>query len=200
MYQRVAKRIIDILGAAIGLIFLSPLLLIIAILVRLFLGRPILFKQKRPGLHGKPFIIYKFRSMKDVFDNDGNPLPDEMRLTKFGEFLRKFSLDEFPELVNVLKGNMSLVGPRPLLMGYLPLYTKEQARRHEVKPGITGWLQVNGRNGVNWGDKFKLDVWYVDNCSFLLDLKILWLTILKVISCNGINQKGQATMEKFTGE
>lgn len=199
MYKRYYKRIFDFIVALIGLLILAPLLIILAILVRVVLGAPIIFKQQRSGLNGKPFIIYKFRTMKDDFVEEGKPLPDEVRLTKFGKFLRKFSLDEFPEFFNVLKGNMSLVGPRPLLMDYLPLYTKEQMRRHEVRPGITGWVQVNGRNSLEWKDKFLLDVWYADHCSFILDLKILCLTLLKVVRCYGVAQVGHATMEKFTG-
>lgn len=174
-------------------------MIITAIIIRLKLGSPIIFKQKRPGLHGKPFYVYKFRTMTDEKDSNGELLPDSIRLTKTGEIIRKLSLDELPQLFNVLKGDLSLVGPRPLLMEYLELYTPEQARRHEVKPGITGWAQVNGRNAISWEDKFKLDVWYVDNQSFLLDLKILFLTVLKVFKSEGINQKGQATIEKFKG-
>ncbi len=162
-------------------------------------GRPIFFRQVRPGLNGKPFIMYKFRTMTNERDGDGNLLPDDRRLTSFGRFLRSTSLDELPELINVLKGEMSLVGPRPLLMEYLPLYSTEQFRRHEVKPGITGWAQVNGRNAISWEDKFKFDVWYVDNQSFWLDIKILWMTLVKVFKREGISQAGQATMEKFEG-
>ena len=163
------------------------------------MGRPIIFTQQRPGLSGKPFTIYKFRTMNDERDAQGNLLPDEQRLTRFGKFLRKTSLDELPELFNVLKGDMSLVGPRPLLMEYLPLYSAEQARRHEVKPGITGWAQINGRNTLAWEDKFNLDVWYVDHLSFWLDVKILFITLLKVFKREGISQDGQATVEKFRG-
>ena len=158
-----------------------------------------IFKQRRPGLHGKSFYVYKFRTMTDARDENGNLLPDEVRLTKTGKLIRKLSLDELPQLFNVLKGDISLVGPRPLLMEYLPLYTKEQARRHEVKPGITGWAQVNGRNAISWEEKFEHDVWYVDNQSFWLDIKILFLTVLKVFKSEGINQDGQATIEKFKG-
>jgi sugar transferase EpsL len=198
-YQRYIKRIVDVILAAIILLILLPYLLFIAIIVRYFLGTPVLFKQERAGLCGKPFIIYKFRTMKDVFDANGKLLSDKYRLTWFGKLLRKFSLDEFPQLLNVIKGDMSLVGPRPLLMEYLPRYTAEQVRRHDVLPGITGWAQINGRNALQWEEKFKLDVWYVDNCSFWLDIKILWLTMFKVVRCDGICQPGQATVEKFTG-
>lgn len=163
------------------------------------LGSPILFKQQRPGLHGKPFYLYKFRTMTDERDENGELLPDHLRLTPFGQFLRKYSLDELPQLFNVLKGDISLVGPRPLLMEYLELYTPEQARRHEVKPGITGWAQVNGRNAISWEEKFKLDVWYVDNRTFWLDIKILFLTVIKVLKKEGINQSEYVTMEKFVG-
>lgn len=193
------KRLFDIILSLVIIILLSWLMIITAIIIRLKLGSPIIFKQKRPGLHGKPFYVYKFRTMTDEKDSNGELLPDSIRLTKTGEIIRKLSLDELPQLFNVLKGDLSLVGPRPLLMEYLELYTPEQARRHEVKPGITGWAQVNGRNAISWEDKFKLDVWYVDNQSFLLDLKILFLTVLKVFKSEGINQKGQATIEKFKG-
>lgn len=193
------KRFFDLSVTIIGLLFIWPFMLLLFLLVRLKLGAPVLFCQKRPGLHGHPFLMYKFRSMLDVRDDNGALLPDEVRLTPFGRFLRSSSLDELPELINVLKGEMSLVGPRPLLMQYLPLYSTKQARRHEVKPGITGWAQVNGRNAISWEDKFTLDVWYVDHQSFLLDLKILWLTLKKVFMREGINQDGQATMEGFKG-
>ena len=186
--------------AFIILIIFLPVFSVLSILVYFAFGRPIFFRQVRPGLNGKPFIMYKFRTMTNDRDGDGNLLPDDQRLTRFGRFLRSTSLDELPELINVLKGEMSLVGPRPLLMGYLPLYTKEQFRRHEVKPGITGWAQVNGRNAISWEDKFKFDVWYVDNQSFWLDIKILWMTVVKVFKREGISQDGQATMEKFTGK
>lgn len=199
MYNKYFKQVIDIVFVLFGVVIVLPIILLLALFVRVFLGKPILFKQLRPGLHGKPFVMYKFRTMKDLFNDKGNPLPDEQRLTKFGNFLRKFSLDELPELFNVLKGDMSLVGPRPLLMEYLPKYSAEQMRRHEVKPGITGWGQINGRNGLKWEDKFKLDVWYVDNQSFLLDLKILLLTVIKVLKREGISQVGHVTMEKFNG-
>ncbi|MCL0077832.1 sugar transferase [Peptococcaceae bacterium] len=193
------KRLFDVVVSAVLLVIFAPVMAVVALLVWIKLGRPFLFKQKRPGLYGKPFDFYKFRTMTDERDENGNLLPDEKRLTSFGKFLRKYSLDELPQLINVLKGDMSLVGPRPLLMEYLPLYTKEQARRHEVRPGVTGWAQVNGRNAISWEEKFKLDVWYVDNHSFWLDIKILWLTLIKVIKGEGINQKGHATMEKFRG-
>lgn len=193
------KRCTDFLASALGLLLLSPLLLVIFALVRSKLGQPALFRQLRPGLHGKPFMMIKFRTMLDAVDADGNQLPDEARLTHFGRFLRSTSLDELPELWNVLKGDMSLVGPRPLLMEYLPLYSPEQFRRHEVRPGITGWAQVNGRNAVTWEERFAMDLWYVDNRSLWLDLRILLLTLRKVIVREGINEKGQATMSKFTG-
>lgn len=193
------KRLFDLLLATFGLLLFSiPLLLLILQICRK-LGHPVLFTQLRPGLHGKPFNMVKFRSMTDERDVNSVLLPDEQRLTPFGRFLRSTSLDELPELWNVLKGDMSLVGPRPLLMEYLQLYTLEQARRHEVRPGITGWAQVNGRNALSWEEKFKLDVWYVDNCSLWLDLKILWLTLKKVIVREGISAAGEATMPKFTG-
>ncbi|MCB1660282.1 MAG: sugar transferase [Pseudomonadales bacterium] len=195
----VAKRLLDIAASSIGLILLAPIFLGTAYLVRKKLGSPILFKQVRPGLHGQPFQMMKFRTMTDAKDAQGNLLPDAERLTSFGKFLRSSSLDELPELINVLKGDMSLVGPRPLLMEYLPLYSPEQARRHEAKPGITGWAQINGRNAISWEQKFALDVWYVDNQSLWLDIKILLLTIKKVIIKEGINQDGEATMTKFTG-
>jgi len=193
------KRIFDIVVSIVLLItFLIPII-ITSLLICLNLGSPIIFKQKRPGLHGKPFYIYKFRTMTNEKDESGQLLPNEERMTKLGNVLRKLSLDELPQLFNVLKGDISLVGPRPLLMEYLPLYNKEQARRHEVKPGITGWAQVNGRNAISWEERFKLDVWYVDNQSFLLDLKIICLTILKVVKSEGVNKKEGLTMEKFRG-
>ncbi|MGD0485573.1 MAG: sugar transferase [Syntrophorhabdales bacterium] len=191
------KRALDLFIASLGLILLSPLVCAIAILIRVFLNAPVLFVQIRPGLHGRPFLMYKFRTMTDDRDATGNLLPDHRRLTKFGRFLRSTSLDELPELINVLKGDMSVVGPRPLLMQYLDRYTPEQARRHEVKPGITGWAQVNGRNALSWEDKFRLDVWYVDHRSFFLDLKILGLTMWKLLRRQGVNQPGHATMEEF---
>ena len=189
----------DIVASLGGLIFLSPVLVVLAVLVRRKLGSPVLFRQQRPGLNGKIFTMYKFRSMTDKRDGEGNLLPDEDRLPPFGKFLRSTSLDELPELINVLKGDMSLVGPRPLLVQYLPRYSTFQARRHEVRPGITGWAQVNGRNAISWEEKFSLDVWYVDNASFSLDLKILCMTVLKIIKREGISQEGQATMSEFSG-
>jgi len=180
------KRIIDLTVSAIGVIILSPIILFIMIIVKYKLGSPILFKQQRPGLNGKPFYLYKFRSMSNEKDRNGELLPVHQRLTPFGVFLRKFSLDELPQLINVIKGDLSLVGPRPLLMEYLPLYTEEQAKRHLVKPGITGWAQVNGRNMITWEDKFNYDVWYVNHQSLLLDMKILWLTLKKVVRSEGI--------------
>lgn len=198
-YQKWGKRVLDVVLASVALLILSPVMLIIALAIRLTMGSPVLFRQMRPGLHGKPFVIYKFRTMLDLRDEQGNLLPDEVRLTKLGKFLRRFSLDELPELWNVLKGDMSLVGPRPLLMEYLELYTPEQARRHEVKPGITGWAQVNGRNALSWEEKFRLDVWYVDNWNLWLDLKILALTIIKVFRREGIAQPGRATVDRFNG-
>lgn len=194
-----AKRFIDLLLVIPALLCLFPFLCFLALLIRWKLGSPVFFTQQRPGLKGNPFRLYKFRTMTNARDNQGNFLSDEVRLTRFGRFLRSTSLDELPELWNVLKGDMSLVGPRPLLMEYLERYTPEQARRHEVRPGITGWSQVNGRNAISWEEKFKLDVWYVDNHSLLLDLKIMALTIWKSIRREGINQPGQATAEKFMG-
>lgn len=193
------KRGFDILGAALALLILLPLLLSIAVLVRLKLGQPVLFRQLRPGLRGQPFRLVKFRTMRDLNDETGNPLPDEKRLTEFGKWLRRTSLDELPELWNVLKGEMSLVGPRPLLMDYLPLYSAEQARRHEVRPGITGWVQVMGRNALSWEEKFALDLWYVDHQSFWLDMKILVMTVARVFSGAGVSKEGFATTEKFRG-
>jgi len=193
------KRLFDLVFSLLLLIFFGPLLVVVALLLCWKLGRPIFFKQKRPGYRGKPFYIYKFRTMTDERGPDGKLLPDEQRLTALGKTLRKLSLDELPQLFSVLMGDMSLVGPRPLLMEYLPLYDREQNRRHEVKPGITGWAQVKGRNAISWENKFALDVWYVDNRGFLLDMKILWFTLLKVLKREGVNQEGQATAEKFTG-
>ena len=193
------KRLFDLILSAVGLLgLLAPLLLLIW-LVRRKLGSPVFFRQVRPGLHGQPFEMVKFRTMTDERGPDGALLPDALRLTSFGRFLRSTSLDELPELWNVLKGDMSLVGPRPLLMEYLPLYNLEQARRHEVRPGITGWAQVNGRNAISWEDKFKLDVWYADNRSLWLDIRILWLTVKRVLLRDGISAAGEATMSKFTG-
>jgi len=194
------KRLLDILGAGAGLVLLSPVLLTISLMIRRRMGRPVFFRQTRPGLHGRPFSMIKFRTMRDAVDAAGRPLPDAERLTGLGRFLRATSLDELPELWNVLRGEMSLVGPRPLLMEYLPLYTPFQARRHEVRPGITGWAQVNGRNAISWDEKFALDVWYVDNRSLWLDLRILWLTVLKVVRRDGISAAGEATMPRFTGK
>ena len=194
-----SKRFFDYLLTLPGIVVISPIIVLTTLLVRIKIGTPVLFTQERPGLHGKAFRIYKFRTMTTEKDADGNLLPDADRLVPFGRFLRSTSLDELPELINVLKGDMSLVGPRPLLKEYLDRYTLEQARRHEVKPGITGWAQVNGRNAISWEDKFKLDVWYVDNQSLWLDIKILWMTLVKVFKREGISQEGQATMEKFRG-
>jgi lipopolysaccharide/colanic/teichoic acid biosynthesis glycosyltransferase len=194
-----AKRLFDLLLAALLLVLLSPLLVVIAALVWRKLGRPVLFRQMRAGYRGRSFSVIKFRSMNSRRDDQGQLLPDAQRLTPFGAFLRSSSLDELPELVNVLRGEMSLVGPRPLLMQYLERYSPEQARRHEVLPGITGWAQINGRNAISWEDKFRLDVWYVDHRSFWLDLKILWLTFWKALKREGINQPGQATAEEFMG-
>jgi len=193
------KRVVDIVGASVGIILLAPVMLTVALLVLLTMGRPVLFRQLRPGLHGKPFVLYKFRTMRDARTPSGEPLPDELRLTRFGKWLRSTSLDELPELFNVLKGEMSLVGPRPLLIEYLPRYSPEQARRHEVKPGITGWAQVNGRNALSWEEKFQLDVWYVDHWNLWLDMKILLLTVWKVLKREGISAEGSATMPVFTG-
>jgi len=193
------KRIFDIVLSLIGLLVLSPIIIIIAILIYLKLGTPIFFKQDRPGLKGNLFRMYKFRTMLDKIDSSGTSLPDEDRLTKFGKLLRSTSLDELPELFNVLKGEMSIVGPRPLLKSYLPLYNDRQKRRHDVKPGITGWAQINGRNAISWNEKFELDVWYVENHNLLLDIKVILMTIKKVIIRDGINADGQATMSAFKG-
>lgn len=194
------KRVWDFLLALLAGFFLLPVTLIVCLFVILIHGRPLLFTQVRPGLHGKPFKMYKFRTMTNAKNEHGALLPDAERLTKFGQFLRSSSLDELPELWNVLKGEMSLVGPRPLLMEYVPLYSKRQARRHEVRPGITGWAQVNGRNAISWEEKFELDVWYVENQSMTLDLRILLMTVKKVFVREGISAEGEATMPKFTGE
>lgn len=193
------KRLFDTTLAAVALMLLAVPLCVLAMVVRQKLGAPVLFRQVRPGLHGRPFEMLKFRTMTDARDEQGVPLPDAIRLTPLGRWLRATSLDELPELWNVLKGDMSLVGPRPLLMEYLPLYSAEQARRHEVRPGITGWAQVNGRNAVSWEDKFRMDVWYVDHRSIWLDIKILWLTVRKVLAREGISAANEATMRKFTG-
>ncbi|TRO10074.1 sugar transferase [Ectopseudomonas mendocina] len=193
------KRLFDIFFSVLGLLLLAPIIVLVFWGVGKKLGSPILFRQIRPGLDGRPFEMIKFRTMRDAIDSQGYSLPDSERMTPFGSFLRSTSLDELPELWNVLKGDMSLVGPRPLLMEYLPLYSPEQYRRHEVRPGVTGWAQVNGRNALSWDEKFKLDVWYVDNRSFWLDLKIIFLTIKKVLVRDGISADGEATMSKFTG-
>ncbi|MBP3909797.1 MAG: sugar transferase [Turicibacter sp.] len=197
--QQVIKRIIEFIVVLVGLIVASPILLIVAILVKTKLGSPILFRQQRVGLNGEIFEMVKFRIMKDAYDEHGNPLPDEIRLTKFGQLLRKTSLDELPELWNVLKGDMSLVGPRPLLVEYLPLYSEDQMKRHNVRPGVTGYAQVNGRNNIPWAKKFELDVYYVENFSLWLDVKILFQTVAKVLGQADINQEGNVTIEKFNG-
>lgn len=193
------KRLFDIAVAGLALVVLSPVILLVALVVRWKLGSPVIFAQWRPGMHGRPFRMLKFRTMRDANDAAGNPLPDSERLVPIGKFLRSTSLDELPGLWNVFEGTMSLVGPRPLLIQYLPLYTPEQARRHEVRPGITGWAQVNGRNSLDWESKFALDQWYVDNQSMLLDIKILLLTVRRVIQRDGISAEGEATMPVFTG-
>ncbi len=193
------KRVIDIIGASVGIVVTIPFMLGIAVAIRLKIGLPLLFSQVRPGLHAKPFTMYKFRTMTDLHDSSGNLLPDAERLSPFGQFLRRTSLDELPELINVLRGEMSLVGPRPLLMQYLDRYTPEQARRHDVKPGITGWAQINGRNKLSWEEKFTYDVWYVDHCSLWLDIRIIVLTVWKVLKREGISRAGEATMTEFTG-
>ncbi|KIU05709.1 sugar transferase [Bacillus subtilis] len=195
----ILKRLFDLTAAIFLLCCTSVIILFTIAVVRLKIGSPVFFKQVRPGLHGKPFTLYKFRTMTDERDGEGNLLPDEVRLTKTGRLIRKLSIDELPQLLNVLKGDLSLVGPRPLLMDYLPLYTEKQARRHEVKPGITGWAQINGRNAISWEKKFELDVWYVDNRSFFLDLKIFCLTVRKVLVSEGIQQTNHVTAERFTG-
>jgi len=195
----ILKRILDLVLTIPGIIILSPLFLLVSLLVRIYHGTPIIFRQLRPGYKSKPFWVYKFRTMTDAHDDQDNLLPDEQRITRLGAFLRSTSLDELPELWNVLRGEMSWVGPRPLLIQYLERYSPEQARRHEVLPGITGWAQINGRNALTWPEKFKFDVWYVDNWSFWLDIKILLLSVIKVIRREGINQPGQATAEEFMG-
>ncbi len=197
--SNIMKRVFDLFVAVSLLLMLSPLFIFITCLVILLIGKPVLFQQERPGLNGKIFVIYKFRTMTDKVDHDCNLLPDEQRLGSFGRLLRSSSLDELPALFNVLKGDISLVGPRPLLVRYLDRYTPEQSRRHDVKPGITGWAQVNGRNAISWEQKFKFDLWYVEHATFWLDVKILFLTVLKVFKREGINQEGEATMEEFTG-
>jgi sugar transferase EpsL len=199
LYARVGKRALDLAVAAASLALLSPILLLVAVAVRVALGAPVLFRQERPGLGGRPFTILKFRTMRDAVGRDGELLPDDVRLTAFGRWLRSTSLDELPELVNVLRGDMSMVGPRPLLMEYLPLYDREQARRHLVRPGITGWAQVNGRNAVSWEDKFRFDTWYVDHLSLALDLRILRMTLAHVLRREGITQAGHATAARFGG-
>ena len=193
------KRILDVVIASTALVLLSPVYALVAYKVKKNLGSPVLFRQTRPGLHGRPFEMIKFRSMKDALDTAGNPLPDSERLTPFGKMLRATSLDEMPELWNVIKGDMSIVGPRPLLMEYLPLYNSEQAKRHEVRPGITGYAQVNGRNAISWEKKFELDTWYVNNQSFWLDFKIMLKTVKKVLAKDDISAEGDVTMHKFTG-
>ena len=193
------KRLLDIVVSAFGLLLLAPVISITAWLIGRKLGSPVFFRQTRPGKEGAPFEMIKFRTMLDAVDENGHPLPDERRITPLGQFLRSTSLDELPELWNVLKGDMSLVGPRPLLMEYIPLYSAEQYRRHNVRPGVTGWAQVNGRNALSWDEKFRLDVWYVDNLSLWLDIKILFMTVRKVVKRDGINQDGEATMTKFRG-
>ncbi len=193
------KRLFDLVVTLVGLVIAVPLMLIIALIVWISEGAPVVFSQRRPGLHGEIFTLHKFRTMRNAVDAQGNPLPDGQRITPLGRFLRASSLDELPELFNVLRGEMSLVGPRPLLIEYLPLYSAEQSRRHNVLPGITGWAQINGRNALSWQDRFRLDVWYVDHVSLWLDIKILVLSVLKVIRREGINMPGQATTEYFTG-
>ena len=193
------KRMFDLGVAALALLIFAPLMLLVSILIRWRLGAPVLFRQQRPGLRGIPFELMKFRTMGENRDQDGNLLPDALRLSNLGRLLRRYSLDELPQLFNVLRGDMSLVGPRPLLMEYLPLYSRRQARRHEVRPGITGWAQVNGRNAITWDQKFEFDVWYVDHQSFALDLRVLGLTIMRVFRAGDINQPGAATMTRFVG-
>lgn len=198
-YMSLSKRIFDLVAAILGVVVLSPVIVLLSLLVRVFIGTPILFHQLRPGYKGQPFSIYKFRTMTDDRDVAGNLLPDAARLTPFGRFLRSLSLDELPELYNILRGEMSVVGPRPLIMEYLPLYSPEQMRRHECYPGLTGWAQINGRNAIDWPTRFALDVWYVDHRSFWLDIKIILITIWKVIKRENVNQPGQATIEFFKG-
>jgi lipopolysaccharide/colanic/teichoic acid biosynthesis glycosyltransferase len=193
------KRVFDVMVAVVALAVLSPLLLVVAVVQHMFIGPPIFFRQRRPGRHGVPFELVKFRTMRNAVGRNGAPLPDAERLTRWGAFLRSSSIDELPELWNVLRGEMSLVGPRPLLMEYLPLYTPQQARRHEVRPGLTGWAQISGRNAISWDEKFALDVWYVDHQSFFLDLKILALTVVRVLLREGITEEGHATVQPFKG-
>lgn len=199
-YRRWGKRLFDLAVAVPALVVLGPVLGVLALLVRWQLGAPVLFRQQRPGLHGRPFTLYKFRTMTEARDAEGRLLPDAQRLTPFGRFLRSTSLDELPELFNVVRGDMSLVGPRPLLMQYLERYTPTQRRRHEVRPGITGWAQVNGRNALDWPQRLALDVWYVDHLSFALDLRIIFITMVKILRREGISEPGQATMREFMGE
>ena len=199
IYQRAGKRALDLFLGALLFILAAPLMGFVAFMILLRIGNPVFFKQLRPGKDNLPFILYKFRTMSEEYDSAGRLLPDGLRISAFGRFLRELSLDELPELFNVLKSDMSLVGPRPLLLEYLDRYSPEQARRHEVKPGITGWAQINGRNAISWEEKFKYDVWYVDNWSLWLDIKIIFMTILKAIKREGINQPGRATMEEFKG-
>lgn len=198
-YRRGVKRAFDAAGAFVALLLLCPLMLVIAVAIRFAMGAPVIYRQRRPGLRGQPFTMLKFRTMSGHADSTGLPLADGERITALGRFLRRTSLDELPELINVLIGDMSLVGPRPLLLEYLPLYSPEQARRHELRPGITGWAQINGRNAIGWDEKFAYDVWYVDHCSLALDLKILWHSLFKVWHAEGISQAGHATAEKFRG-
>jgi sugar transferase EpsL len=199
LYSRCGKRALDIVAATLALICVAPVLAVVAIAIHTTMGRPILFRQRRPGLHGRQFAILKFRTMRTDRDEAGDLIPDAQRLTRLGRLLRTTSADELPELWNVVRGEMTLVGPRPLLTQYVSRYTPEQARRHEVRPGITGWAQVNGRNAISWEEKFALDVWYVDNCSFAIDMKILALTAWQVLARRGINQPGHATAEEFMG-
>ena len=193
------KRLFDFLLSMVLILVLCPVMLTVALVVRMKMGSPVLFRQKRPGYKGLPFFVYKFRTMTDERGADGELLSDDQRLPMFGKFLRKTSVDELPQLFNVLKGDLSFVGPRPLLMEYLPLYNAEQARRHDVKPGITGWAQINGRNAISWNEKFKLDIWYVDNRSFSIDLKILWVTAMKIFKRAGVSAEGHVTMPRFMG-
>lgn len=198
-YEKYIKRLLDIVLSILALVVLSPVLLVLAILVRIKLGSPVIFRQPRPGKNGKIFNLYKFRTMTDARDENGELLPDETRLTLFGKWLRSTSLDELPELLCILKGDMSFVGPRPLLVKYLPLYNEEQSRRHDVRPGLTGWAQVNGRNTLTWEEKFRHDIWYVENISFLVDIRIIFMTVRKVFRREGISSETATTMEEFTG-
>lgn len=200
MYCNWGKRVFDLVFASILIVLLFPLIVLVYFLVRFFLGTPVFFTQLRPGLYEKPFRLYKFRTMLSSKDREGHLLSDDKRLTRFGRLLRSLSLDELPELINVIKGEMSLVGPRPLLMEYLPWYTERQRRRHQIRPGITGWAQINGRNALNWEKKFELDVWYLENCSLILDFKILLMTIMKALKREGISAEGFATMSRFDQE